>query len=123
MSRRKDRETGETILTPVVRRSWEMCGWIKNKPYSYKLQQIMGKEFSKLKLDSAVSRIYRNTWMKKGPGEIVQKVITLARVFSYVIVLYFLERCFDDALRYFVTSALSFFHDGTLHQVNPLSQF
>ena len=89
MSRRKDPETQEIILTPVVRRSWEMCGWIKDKPYSYKLQQIMDKKFTKLKLDSAVSRIYRNTWMKKGPAEIVQKVSSCVLMFYYLI--YFLQ--------------------------------
>ena len=61
VSRRKDPVTGAEILTPVVQRSWEMSGWIKGKPYSFKLQHIMQKDFKDVKLENAISRIYRQT--------------------------------------------------------------
>jgi len=75
VSRRKDKTTGEEILTSVVRRSWEMSGWIRGKPYSYKLQKIMEKDFKDVKLENAISRVYRRTWMKEeGPQPFLRKV-------------------------------------------------
>ena len=78
-SKRTDPNTGERIFTSVVRRSWALSGWIKGKPYSYKLKQIMDKKFSDLNGENAVSRIYRNTWMKRGHREVIQKVLHLLR--------------------------------------------
>lgn len=64
---RKDHVTGETIRTSVVRRSWELAGWIKGKPYSRKLKDIMSKDFAHIDPEPAMERIYRNTRAVRPP--------------------------------------------------------
>ena len=77
---RVDSSTGEIIRTGVVRRSWELSGWIKDKPVNDKLRDIMDKDFSQVDHDNAIDKVYNKSYRKrklKAPSEPLPKVCTV----------------------------------------------
>lgn len=66
-SKRTDPDFGEEIKTPVVRRSWELAGWIRGKPVNRKLAEIMSTDFSHLDARTAVDKIYNKSYATRLP--------------------------------------------------------